>query len=316
MAKKSNKRKLKTEIKAKNVTKEPEVEVLDAIRYSDEPPIKKTKWLNKQRVLVLATRGITYRDRHLMNNIKQMLPHSKSEPKMEAKDLHLVVNEICEMKNCNKSIFFENRKRKDLYMWISNVPNGPSAKFLVENVHTMQELRMTGNCLKGCRPLLSFDPMFDKHIHYSLLKEMFIQIFGIPNNHPKSQPFFDHVLSFNILDHKIWFRNYQIVEEDGSLAEIGPRFVLNLIKIFDSSFSGRILYSNPNYVSPNRHRRQLKNMVSNKYKDRISAKKGRENREPKGTSYADVDQNDDIFNTITPEVAKGVAKNVFRRNKD
>ena len=28
--------------------------------------------------------------------------------------------------------------------------------------------------------------------------------------------------------------------EDGSLTEIGPRFVLNPIKIFDSSFSGKI----------------------------------------------------------------------------
>ena len=52
---------------------------------------------------------------------------------MEAKDPNLVLNEICEVKNCNKCIFFENRKRKDLYMWLSNVPNGPSAKFLVEN---------------------------------------------------------------------------------------------------------------------------------------------------------------------------------------
>ncbi len=57
----------------------------------------------------------------------------KKEPKMESKDPTVVINEICEMKNCNKCIFFENRKRQDLYMWLSNAPNGPSAKFLVEN---------------------------------------------------------------------------------------------------------------------------------------------------------------------------------------
>ena len=28
--------------------------------------------------MVVASRGITYRDRHLMNNLKTMLPHSKS----------------------------------------------------------------------------------------------------------------------------------------------------------------------------------------------------------------------------------------------
>ena len=37
------------------------------------------------------------------------------------------------MKNCNKSVFFESRKKKDLYMWVGNVPHGPSAKFLVES---------------------------------------------------------------------------------------------------------------------------------------------------------------------------------------
>ena len=43
------------------------------------------------------------------------------------------VFQVCEMKNCMKCIFFEMRKKKDLYMWVSNVPSGPSAKFLVEN---------------------------------------------------------------------------------------------------------------------------------------------------------------------------------------
>lgn len=86
---------------------------------------------------------------------------------------------------------------------------------------------MTGNCLRGSRPLLSFDPQFTKDPHYCLLKELLVQIFGVPNYHPKSQPFFDHVYTFMVLDNRIWFRNYQILSEDGALAEIGPRFVLN-----------------------------------------------------------------------------------------
>lgn len=90
---------------------------------------------------------------------------------------------------------------------------------------------MTGNCLRGSRPLLSFDPQFTKDPHYTLLKELLVQIFGVPNYHPKSQPFFDHVYAFMILDNRIWFRNYQILSEDGALAEIGPRFVLNPVSI-------------------------------------------------------------------------------------
>ncbi len=31
----------------------------------------------------------------------------------------------------------------------------------------------------------------------------------------------------------------------------GPRFVLNLIKVFEGSFGGATLYENPSYVTPN-----------------------------------------------------------------
>lgn len=109
---------------------------------------------------------------------------------------------------------------------------------------------MTGNCLKGSRPLLSFDETFNKHMHYILLKELLTQIFGVPNNHPKSQPFFDHVYTFSIMDNRIWFRNFQILNEAGGLAEIGPRFVLNPVKIFAGSFTGETLWENPHYISP------------------------------------------------------------------
>ena len=51
-----------------------------------------------------------------------------------------------------------------------------SSQFLVENVHTKGELKMTGNCLKASRPLLSFDKNFDAHPHLVLIKELFIQV--------------------------------------------------------------------------------------------------------------------------------------------
>lgn len=132
---------LKRKRKQKQTKQEEKVTVaedevqLEPVRMSDEPieTKSKAKWTNKQRVLIFATRGITHRDRHLMLNLHALMPHSKREPKMDKKDSTDVINEICESRNCNKSIFFENRKRSDLYMWLSNVPRGPCAKFLVEN---------------------------------------------------------------------------------------------------------------------------------------------------------------------------------------
>ncbi|KAJ8941217.1 hypothetical protein NQ318_015649 [Aromia moschata] len=227
---------------------------LPAVRHSDEPLQKKTKWINKQRVLVFASRGINHRDRHLMEDLKKLMPHHKPEAKME------------------RSKTLSEEKKKDLYMWLSNVPNGPSVKFFVENVHTMAELKLTGNCLRGSRPLLSFDPVFEEKPHYSLLKEIFKQIFGVPKHHPKSQPFFDHVFTFTILDNRVWFRNFQILSEDGALAEVGPRFVLNPVKIFSGSFGGVALWENPNYISPAKYRQQIKHNAKDRYVNRITQK--------------------------------------------
>nr|CAG4644903.1 EOG090X08JU [Leptodora kindtii] len=237
----------------KQVAAEVVDEEVPLIRVSDEPVVKKLKgkWTNKERVLIFSARGITQRDRHLMTDLREMMPHSKPESKMEKKDPVFVINEIAEMKNCNKCIYFEGRKKQDLYMWMSNIPKGPCAKFYIENIHTMKELKMTGNCLKGTRPFLSFDSAFDTKAHWMLLKELFIQTFSTPKNHPKSQPFFDHIFTFTIIENRVWFRNFQIIEEDGQMAEIGPRFVLNPIKIFNGSFGGETLWENPNYVTPN-----------------------------------------------------------------
>lgn len=68
-----------------------------------------------------------------MDDIKTLMPHHRAEAKFERTKNLQTINEICEMKNCNKAIFFESRKQRDLYAWFSNVNEGPSVKFLVEN---------------------------------------------------------------------------------------------------------------------------------------------------------------------------------------
>lgn len=77
-------------------------------------------------------------------------------------------------------------------------------------VHTMAELKLSGNHLKGSRPVLSFDAAFDEQPHLQLMKEMFTHAFATPRRHPKSKPFHDHVISFHFLDNRLWLRNYQV----------------------------------------------------------------------------------------------------------
>ena len=228
-----------------------------------------------------------------------LLPHSRKDVKLDTKTKLYQLNELAELYNCNNVFFFEARKGKDLYLWMSKAPNGPTVKMHVQNLHTMEELHFTGNCLKGSRPILSFDANFDSAPHLKLLKEMFLHIFGVPKGARKVKPFVDHVMGFTIADGKVWIRNYQIsesveskltpeekedeekvkqakkdakkvrgMETELSLVEIGPRFVLTPIVILEGSFGGPVIYENKEFVSPNQVRSDLKKSKAGRYNQR------------------------------------------------
>ena len=180
----------------------------------------------------------------------------------------------------------------------------------------MEELHFTGNCLKGSRPLLSFDASFDSAPHLRVLKELFLHIFGVPKGARKSKPFVDHIMGFTLADGKIWIRNYQINESEASklpkkdedtemsdgesskkkkekknargavketeinLVEIGPRFVLTPIVIQEGSFGGPIIYENKEFVSPNQVRSELIRSKAGRYNRR--AEQGIDLLEKKG----------------------------------
>ncbi|KAF2715040.1 brix domain-containing protein 2 [Pleomassaria siparia CBS 279.74] len=252
----------------------------------------------RQRVLMLSSRGTTYRHRHLLQDLYSLMPHSRKEAKFDSKSKLHQLNELAELYNCNNVLFFEARKGQDLYAWMSKAPNGPTVKFHLQNLHTMEELNFIGNCLKGSRPLLSFDAAFEKQAHLRVIKELFTQIFGVPKTARKVKPFVDHVMGFTIADGKIWIRVYQISETepgkkktangeeadaepvptpkkskgkpefDVSLVEIGPRFVLTPIVIQEASFGGPIIYENKEFVSPNQIRSDLRRGKAGKYNRR------------------------------------------------
>ncbi|KAK4149383.1 ribosome biogenesis protein BRX1 [Chaetomidium leptoderma] len=252
---------------------------------------------NKQRVLILSSRGVTYRHRHLLNDLAAMLPHGRKDVKFDSKSKLYQLNELAELYNCNNVLFFEARKGKDLYMWLSKVPNGPTIKFHAQNMHTMEELHFTGNCLKGSRPILSFDGAFETEPHLRVIKEVFLHVFGVPQGARKAKPFIDHVMGFTVADGKIWIRNYEVREvqkvkgddneaedaekskarkskggdsdTDVSLVEIGPRFVLTPIIIQEGAFGGPIMYENKRFISPNQVRSDLRKSKAGRHHGRM-----------------------------------------------
>ncbi|SCZ89391.1 BZ3500_MvSof-1268-A1-R1_Chr9g10392 [Microbotryum saponariae] len=265
----------------------------------------------KQRVLVLSSRGISQRQRHLMSDLTAMLPHAKKDAKLDTKHQLALVNELCDLSNCNNALFFEaRRKHNDLYLWAAKAPNGPSIRFHVLNIHTMDEMKMTGNCLKGSRPLVVFDQQFDApdaQPQWKIMKEMLTHIFAVPKTARRAKPFVDHVINFSIVDGKIWFRQYQILDNPSadptlpstsstvsttkatkaaaangpkmSLNEIGPRFVLTPVKIFEGSFNGACLYENKEFVPSQQAYLGQKLVRASKYRGRKDQEEQRRTRE-------------------------------------
>lgn len=271
---------------------------------------------NKEKVLVLCTRGVSSRARHLMADLQALLPHAKRDRKLDTKRDRAVVAEAADLHGCTSALLFEGRKRgRDLYLWLGKCPEGPSAKFLVRNVHTTAELKLTGNHLRGSRPALSFDAAFDAQPHTQLLKELLTQVFATPRRSPRAKPFFDHVLSFSLADGHVWFRNYQVVAPlegagaaalrarkaaaagsaaggagiDGgaaapagpplSLVEVGPRFCLQPVRLFAGPFAGRVIYENAEYVAPNEVRALRRKERDAGYADRVAQREARKAHE-------------------------------------
>ncbi|KAL0490208.1 brix1 [Acrasis kona] len=235
----------------------------------DAIKVKTRKFINKQRTLVFAARGIMASHRHLMRDVRSLMPHAKAENKHdEHKDKKIDVNEVCRSRKCPNSLFFETNADRELFLYALKSPEGPTVKFKVFNISTLQELKLTGNCLKGSRPILHFDRNFDSTPHLQLCKELFTQIFATPRGHPKSKPFVDHMFSFFVLDGMIYFRNYQIIDRptgkaditEKSLVEIGPRFSLEPTRILDGALDGNVLFNQDRYESKKsvlRQKRQL-----------------------------------------------------------
>ncbi|KAG9659050.1 Brix-domain-containing protein, partial [Aureobasidium melanogenum] len=200
--------------------------VYKSLSKSDAPASKEdalsTGPKNRQRVLILSSRGITYRHRHLLNDLYSLLPHSRKDAKLDTKTKLYQLNELADLYNCNNVFFFEARKGKDLYIWMSKPPNGPTVKFHLQNLHTMEELHFTGNCLKGSRPILSFDSTFESAPHLKLIKELLTQTFGVPKGARKTKPFVDHVMAFTVADGKVWTRVYQINETEAGKTSAIP----------------------------------------------------------------------------------------------
>ncbi|KAG5506846.1 hypothetical protein GH5_06066 [Leishmania sp. Ghana 2012 LV757] len=218
------------------------------------------KMTNRQKMLVLGARSMTSKDRHLLLDLRGLMPHSREHPKIgRTNTLGDDLVELCGLHQCNSVMFVEPHRNDVSYMWIGQAPSGPSIKMQINNVHTADEIRMAGNCLKYSRPLLHFDRDFELHPHLRVAKSLLHMAFNTPRYHPKSKPFVDRIMSFLWLDGHIWVRNYQIVPTSPlALLEIGPRFTLEPVAIFNGCCKGSVLWKSATARPPTEQRRDRK----------------------------------------------------------
>jgi ribosome biogenesis protein BRX1 len=55
-------------------------------------------WKHREKPLILCARGITFRYRHLMTDLMQLIPHHKTDSKLDTKHDWNVINEVAELK--------------------------------------------------------------------------------------------------------------------------------------------------------------------------------------------------------------------------
>ncbi|SCO65202.1 ribosome biogenesis protein BRX1 homolog, putative [Plasmodium vivax] len=255
----------------------------DPYLLKDATYIQKNElWRNRQRVLIVRSPLKKKNCKSFVENLKLLLPHHKTESKWNKKAKKTDLCDISYSRNCNNIIFFDIKKKR-YCLWICKNKTGPSLYFEILDYIPLHSLLFSGNCLLYSRPLLIFSKPFDELEHLKLIKEVFIQVFGTPNYHPLSKPFYDHCYSFVHVNNLIYFRHYQIMPitladsnnvNKQKLVEIGPKFTLHIIRIFEECFRGRVLYENvkyKNYVSPQQMR--MEKNVHKKMENLIKKKK-------------------------------------------
>merc|ERR1711976_606544 len=83
-------------------------------------------------------------------------------------------------------------------------------------------------------------------------------------------------------------------------AEIGPRMVLNPIKVFHGAFSGYTPWENASYITPCAKRSVIKRMKAGNYQQKLADKAAYEASRPTEPTYK-VDETEEVFKTIAVE---------------
>ena len=93
--------------KSEEGDKAEEVDPEDELRaFKDAEPHTK-EWKNRQRVLMITQRSLEGQFKKLLDDLINLIPHSKQETKVERKNVKEQIDELCYERSCNNFLYFE-----------------------------------------------------------------------------------------------------------------------------------------------------------------------------------------------------------------
>lgn len=79
---------------------------LELVVFKDQDPSQR-EWKNRQRTLVISSRGINHIYRHLVTDVIGLIPHAKKDSKIERKTVKNEIDALCLERACNNALYFE-----------------------------------------------------------------------------------------------------------------------------------------------------------------------------------------------------------------
>lgn len=149
----------------------------------------------------------------LKREYENFCPHVKVEKKCLEDKTPKNLMYMARKRKCDLICFWETKNHTDLYLYLSQSPEGPTARFHVIDIKSSKSMRFSGNFAKNTRPIINFSSDFDDLAELRVMKELLKRFFQSPYLHYKQAPFVDHVFQFLVTHEdvlRIDFHSYQI----------------------------------------------------------------------------------------------------------
>lgn len=80
-------------------------------------------------------------------------------------------------RKCDLICFWETKNHTDLYLYLAQSPQGPTARFHVIDIKSSKSMRFSGNFAKNTRPIINFSSDFDELYQLRVIKELLKRFF-------------------------------------------------------------------------------------------------------------------------------------------